>query len=50
MRSAVYSLGSLWLSAWADAGQPNLKDWYLKEEEITDEPAEHETKKIREHE
>ena len=50
MRSAVYSLGSLWLSAWAEAGQPNLKDWYLKEEEITDEPAEHETKKIREHE
>lgn len=50
MRSAVYSLGCLWLSAWSDAGQPNLKDWYVKEEEITDEPTEHETKNIREHE
>ena len=50
MRSAVYSLGSLWLSAWSDAGQPKLDDWYWKEEETTDSPAEHETRKIRAHE
>ena len=50
MSSAVYSLGCLWLSAWSDAGQPNLNDWYVKEEETTDEPKEHETKNIREHE
>jgi hypothetical protein len=50
MRSAVYSLGCLWLSAWSDAGQPNLEGWYVKEEETTDEPTEHETKNIREHE
>jgi len=31
-------------------GTTQFKDWYLKEEETTDPPTEHETKKIREHE
>jgi len=50
MRSAVYSLGCLWLSAWSDAGQPNLKDWFVNEVEANDEAMEHQTKHVREHE
>ena len=34
MTSSVYSLGSLWYTAWVDAGQPDLTD--LGNEELTE--------------
>lgn len=30
MRSAILAIGSLWYSAWVDAGQPDLKNFNLK--------------------
>ena len=34
MRAAIYTLGSLWYSAWIDAGQPNLTALFVDSEKI----------------
>ena len=31
MRAAIHSIGSLWYTAWLNAGQPDLKKLYDKE-------------------
>jgi len=30
MRSSIISIGSVWYSAWVDAGQPDMNSWQLK--------------------
>jgi hypothetical protein len=30
MRFSIVSIGSVWYSAWIDAGQPNMDDWIME--------------------
>jgi hypothetical protein len=37
LRASVLMVGSIWYTAWVDAGQPNLTDLKVEPEKITDE-------------
>jgi len=53
MKSAVFSVGSYWYTAWVNAGQPNLNkllETSLNKEETDSIPTENSGIKVREHE
>jgi hypothetical protein len=52
MRAAVLTIGSLWYSAWVDAGQPDLKslvDYKPSEEELKSREEELRNWKLEKH-
>lgn len=44
MRETIIAIGNIWLSAWVDAGQPNLTDDLIAGEELTVPSVEEETR------
>jgi len=50
MKSAVFSLGSYWYTAWLEAGQPDVSGWFIQNKDEVEEPMPIPTLPVRQHE